>query len=439
MSEIDQAAEAGPRLSPAVRICLAVAAAAFLAVCAWLVWATPVLVPYSDMLDWVARYLDFRVNHDLGAYLLAPHVSHHLVFTFLILWADAGLFGAHGWLFVIAGVSLLALTAALLGQAASGAARGDMRWVIGGAAAALVLLPGGFLDATLHICTVYIEALVLCVVAILLASPARAEAPSPARLALALACATAAAFGNGVGLAVWPVLAFAAWRRNRMLGQMILVGGILFGLAYFASPTGGMAVGASQTGGRGGLVNAGLMFFSYLGLPWTRAIPRLGWVLGLVLTGISGWAILKKGGSEASRPERVAVQLIQFSLVTAVMAAIGRNGADLPTDVPLRYAVLLAPLHVGLLMLAARALQGFLVKRPREAQALLVAAAIFVVLHQIGAGVFVARTSDINRDRVAAFKAGDRSAPVLAVMYPDAAKAEAMLARMHRENVYQGH
>jgi hypothetical protein len=89
-------------------------------------------------------------------------------------------------------------------------------------------------------------------------------------------------------------------------------------------------------------------------------------------------------------------------------------------------------------MLAAPTLQGFLEKRPREAQALLVAAAILVVLHQVGAGVFVVRTSDINRARIAAFKAGDRSAPVLAVMYPDAAKAEAMLARMRTEGVYLG-
>lgn len=437
MSATDQTVATTARLAPGVKVALAVAAAGFLAVCAWLTWATPVLTPYSDMLDWVARYLDFRSNHDLGAYLLAPHISHRLVVTFLVLWADAGLFGAHGWLFVVVGVGALALTAGLLGKVAAPAAQGDMAWVIGAAAAGLTLLPGGFLDATLHICTMYAEALALMVGAILLASPEGEDDAAPRRMILALVCAVAAAFCNGVGLAVWPVLAFAAWRRNRMLGQAILVGGILFALAYFAGQAGARALHPPQAASGGGLRGMALMFLSYLGLPWTRAVPRLGWALGLVLAGLSGWAILRRGRDDAPRAERVAVQLIQVSLITAVMAAVGRNGADLPTDVPLRYAVFLTPMHVGLLILAAPMLQAFVLKRPRGGQALLVAAALIFALHQLGAGVFVARTADINRARIAAFKSGDRSAPVLAVMYPDAAKAEAMLARMAQARVYQ--
>lgn len=437
MSATDQTAEGTVRLAPGVKIALAVAAAGFLAVCLWLTWVTPVLTPYSDMLDWVARYLDFRENHDLGAYLFAPHISHRLVATFLVLWADAGLLGAHGWLFVIVGVGALVLTAGLLGKAAAQAAQGDMAWVVGGAAAGLTLMPGGFLDATLHICTMYVETLALMVGAILLASPEGDDGPAPGRLLLALLFAVAAAFCNGVGLAVWPVLAFAAWRRNRMLGQAILVGGILFALAYFAGQAGARALHPPQTAGGGGLRGMTLMFLSYLGLPWTRAVPRLGWALGLVLAGLSGWAILRRGRDDAPRAERVAVQLIQVSLITAAMAAVGRNGADLPTDVPLRYAVFLTPLHVGLLMLAAPLLQKVVLERPRPGQALLVAAALLFALHQLGAGVFVARTADINRARIAAFKAGDRTPPVLAVMYPDAAKAEAMLARMAQARIYQ--
>lgn len=437
MSATDQAAGATVRLSPGAKVALAVAAAGFLAVCAWLTWVTPVRTPYSDMLDWVARYLDFRSNHDLGAYLLAPHISHRLVATFLVLWADAGLFGAHGWLFVVVGVGALVLTAGLLGKAAAPAAQGDMAWVIGGAAAGLTLMPGGFLDATLHICTMYVEALALMVGAILLASPEGDDAPAPRRLILALVCAVAAAFCNGVGLAVWPVLAFAAWRRNRMLGQAILVGGVLFALAYFAGQAGVRALQPPQTAAGGGLGGMLLMFLSYLGLPWTIAAPRLGWALGLLLAGLSGLAILRRGRDDAPRAERVAVQLIQVSLITAVMAAVGRNGAGLPTEVPIRYAVFLTPLHVGLLILASPLLQAFVLKRPREGQALMVAAALVFTLHQLGAGVFVARTAEINRARIAAFKAGDRSPPVLAVMYPVAAKAEALLARMAKARVYQ--
>jgi hypothetical protein len=437
MSATDQTADGIVRLAPGVKIALAIAAAGFLAVCVWLTWVTPVLTPYSDMLDWVARYLDFRGDHNLAAYLFTPHISHRLVATFLVLWADAGLFGAHGWLFVIVGVGALALTAGLLGKAAAQAAQGDMAWVIGAAAAGLTLGPGGFLDATLHICTIYVEALAFMVGAILLASPAGEEAPSPGRLILALACAVAAAFCNGVGLAVWPVLAFAAWRRNRMLGQAILVGGVLFALAYFAGQAGGSALHAPQTAGGGGLRRMALMFFSYLGLPLTWAVPRLGWALGLILAGLSGWAILRRGRHDAPRAERVAVQLIQLSLVTAAMAAVGRNDAALPTQAPLRYAVFLSPLHVGLLMLAAPALQKIVLARPRQTQALLVASALGFTALQLGAGVFVARTADINRARIAAFKSGDRSAPVLAVMYPDAAKAQAMRARMAAAGVYQ--
>ncbi|WP_304189752.1 hypothetical protein [Phenylobacterium aquaticum] len=436
MSETDPSPAAGPHLPKGLKVTLAIAAAAFLTVCAWLVWATPVLAPYSDMLDWVARYQDFQGDGKLGAYLLTPHISHRLVFTFLILWADAALFGASGWLFVVVGVSLLALTAALLARAASQAGEGDLKWVIGGAAAALVLLPGGILDATAHICTIYIEALALSVAAILLATPSDGEAPTPGRLVLALACAAGAAFGNGAGLAIWPVLAFSAWRRNRMLGQAILAGGILFGLAYFSGQAGGAAMHAAGGGGSG-LKRAGLMFLSYLGLPWSLAVPRLGWLLGLVVGALGGWAILRKGGEEATRAERIAVQLIQFSLITALMAAIGRHGPDQPLTAPLRYAVLLSPLHVGLLILAAPGLAGVLKRRARETQILLAAAAVLAVLHQAAAGVFVVRTADLNRARAEAFRAGDRSALVQAAMYPDTAKAEAMLARMRAAGLYQ--
>lgn len=435
MSATAQTPDAPPALPAWLRVTLTGTAIAFLAISGWIVWKAPILAPFSDMLDWVARYLDFRANHDVGAYLLAPHVSHHLVLTFLILWADASLFEAHGWLFVIVGLSLLVLTAALLGVAAGGSVESDLRWVMGGAAAGLVLLPPGIHDATLQIYTVYIEALVLSVAAILLASPSGDTPPSPVRLGLALACAAAAAFGNGVALAVWPVLALSAWRRNRMLGQILLAAGVLFGLAYFGGQGGGATAGVPLSGG--GVLAALLTFLNYMGLPWTRAVSSLGWLIGLALTALSGWAILRRGGVEAARAERVAVQLIQFSLITAVMAAIGRSGAEAPRDIPLRYAVLLTPLHVGLLMLAAPGLQLRWVRRPRTAQALLATAAILMVAHQAGAGAFVVRTSDIIRARVAAFQVGDRSAPVLATVYPDADKAAALLSRMRAQGLYQ--
>ena len=60
------------------------ALAAYLALSAWLVWRSAVLQPYSDMLDWLARYLRFRSDGDLAGYLLL---------------GDLGVFAVLPWLF----------------------------------------------------------------------------------------------------------------------------------------------------------------------------------------------------------------------------------------------------------------------------------------------------------------------------------------------------
>ena len=57
--------------------------------------------------------------------------------------------------------------------------------------------------------------------------------------------------------------------------------------------------------------------------------------------------------------------MIAFSLATAVMAAVGRTGATAPDQVPMRYAVFLIPLHVGLWILVLPYIRRAMERRPR--------------------------------------------------------------------------
>ncbi len=418
------------------RATFAVALGGCLIIAAYLVWRTAVLQPYSDMFDWIARYYRFRADGDLAGYLLAPHNFHRIVWTFLALDLDIRLFGAVGVLPIAVALACLAVTAAILASVAADAAGTGFRLVGGGLAAALSTMGCHILDVSLHITTPYLHGLVFGVAAIALGEPAATSAAGLGRRAAALVCAAAAGLGIAGGLAVWLVLAFGAWRRRDWpwLMTVAAAGAVFCALYASGQPT-------PPNPGHGGhglsaLGDAVALGLNYLGLPWTRGAPALGWLLGLVVLALGLAAIALRGRAGATRPERVATQLILLSLGVAALTVIGRTGLEAPRDVPMRYAVFMIPLHAGLCILALPAARRLWIARPKLGAAAVYALSALMVSNQVLMAVFAIRTADINRQVVAAFRAG-ATTPQMEVIYADLSAARAIEDRLRCDGFFQ--
>jgi hypothetical protein len=426
--------QAAPGLPRAVRLAFAAALAAYLGCAAWLVWRTAILEPYSDMYDWMGRWYRLQTGGDLGRYLWAPHNFHHLVWTFTVLDLDIRAFGARSYLFVAVGALCLAATAAMLAGVAGAAAGRGLRLVGAGVAAALSAMGCHILDVNADIETTYVHALVFAVAAILLA---QAPGGRPIlRRGGALACAVAAGLGSAAGLAVWPALLLGAWRSGRH-GWMavVLAAGAAFSGLYLLGQGASPDAGLGAVGGRP--AEAVALAINYLALPWSRAVPAIGWPLGLAVLVVALTAVALKGRRGAPWPEGVAVPLILFSLMTAAMAGVARTGVIAPDMVPMRFAVFLIPLHAGLWILAAPHLRRALERRPRATAGAVAAAAALMLAHQGVMAIYAIRTADANLRVIADFRAGKRNPAMRAMIYPDLDGAWRVAARMRRDGLYR--
>jgi len=397
------------------RPALIAALAAYLVLSGLIAWQATVLAPYSDILDWFVRWETWRADGDLAGFLFAPHNFNRLAGTFSILALDIAGFGGRNLLFPLVGLVSVAAAATILAFEAHRAAPERLKLAAAVLAAMLALMAGNLLDAAIHINVQYVQVLALAAAAIVLGSRA-----SPLAAAGAIGCAIAAAFCSAAGFAIWPGLVLIAWkgRQWRRLA-VILVVGLAFSAAY--------AWGQTAPGGRGfDPAAAASLLLHYLGLPWTRAFPPAGAALGGLLLAL-GVAAMALRGREPR--ERAAVGLIAFSLCTAVLTALARTGYEASGDTPIRYAPFLTPLHAGLLILAL----PWLDRLPR---AWAPAAAGLLVLQQAAMGYAAVRTTEVNRQMIADFLAGQRRPEMSRTIHPDLAHARAVYGRMMARGLY---
>ena len=423
-------AAAGP--SRLVRLAFGGTIGLYAAVCGWLVWRVSVLEPFSDMIDWIDRWLALQRDGDLLRYYWTPHNFHHLLWTLGVLDLDARAAGGQGYLFLAVGAACMAGVAAMIAGLGARAAGPGMRLVGGGVALALSLMGCHVIDASIPINTTYYHALIFAVAAILLS-----ESRSPGGRFAALACACAASFGSAAGLAVWPALAFTALRGRRFgwLSLVLAAGAINSGVYMLGE---GAAGGVATVGHAGfSAVKSGLLFISFLGLPWMRAAPVVGPLIGLTVLMAGLAAAGLRGGKEAPSPDRIAVTLIVFSLGTAAMAGLARTGDMAPDLVPMRYAVFLIPLQVGLWILALPWVRRAWAGRPRVMDAVLVGLCLGLLAHQGVMAIYAVRTGDITLRDLADWRAGGRSPEVVAVIYPIRERAERVSAVLKARGFYQ--
>lgn len=398
--------------------------ALYLTVTAYAAWRGAVLEPYSDMFDWVARWWAYQADGDLWRFLMTPANLHRPALIMAVQGLDIAAFGASSLLFIAVGVASLIGSTLLLARLAARSAPA-LGLPMAATAAMLPLMAGNLLDAVIPINVNYALALVLALLAIIVSEPGPGEQRGPIRPLLALALFAAAALGNAAALAAWPVLLFGAWRGRRGWPGFLLI--LVAGVAFIALYAWGQQPPPT---GRPSPLPSAVFALSVLGLPWTRLAPGLGWIFGLALLAAGGLALVFRGGADAPRPERIATRLILFSLGVAAMAGLGRSG-ETGTEAPLRYALLMTPLHVGLLTLA-----GPWIAR-RLAWPALAAAAIVLLGQQLVMAHAAIATTDVTRALLAQFKAGQRTPAMAERLHPDLAHAAAIQARMDAEGLYQ--
>jgi hypothetical protein len=421
-------------LPTALRRLVILALGLYLLLSLYVLWRSAVLTPYSDEIDWIARWYALRANHDWAAYLLAPVNFHRLPFLFWLLAFDIQDTGGTNLAMIASGALGLALMAVVLARQAATAAPPPMKLPGAALAAMLTLMAGSVLNAATPINVNYIHGALLAVVAIVLAEGADRRSLLW-RGPLALLFAMAAGLGDGAALAVWPALALGPVRRRQWawLGAVVLAGG-LFLSCYLRGQLG--QAGASAGGALQHPFTALRFALAYLMLPWSRLLLGYAWIGGLVVAVAATAAVVWRGG-RAETSEGKASALIVFTLVTAVMAGLGRSTLGDPADVPLRYAVLVTPMHVGLLMMALP-WAGVLWRANRTAAQAAIAALVVGVLAQDALmAVKVIRASDVNRNLVADFNAGRRTPEMQVTVHPDLARAEALYAWLARDGLFQ--
>ena len=329
---------------------------------------------------------------------------------------------------------------------ASGAPGGDM-----------VLTTANVVDCSIPIEGIYPQTVPFVVLSlILLEGAGEGDRFATWRRLGAMAAAIGAGFACALGLLVWPILVWAAWRGGlgwRWMAAIAIAGSIFIGLyvhgLLFSNSTAAALQGEGEFYEPANLLKVGDAFLTFLGLPWTRAaaLGIVGRFLGAGLMVVGLFAILRRGivgprhGGGIGRLERISLGLIMFSLATAAVAAVGRVESESGGILPVRYSVLLVPLHIGIFCLALRWLirdrwAGQRGRRAMQAVALTVGALMLV--QQVAAGEAAASKAQAMSATIAEFMAGKRDPAMTRVVYRDLAYAQHVVDEMRRRQIYGG-
>ena len=407
---------------------------------------TAIVRPFLDMLDWLDAYLTLRAQGGLLEHLVSFHNEHRLLWIRLLTMLDVSVFAFSGVSFIAASTLALLVAAGLvMREAAHGAApRGSgIVWLFG----MLFVTFAGAVDCSVPVNAVYPLTLVFAVACICLFDGTdEAGSGTPWRRCAAMACAASCGFGNAAGLLAWPVLAWTAWRGGA--GWRWLAAVAVLGAAYCAAYLHGVTTVVSTlptAEAHAPLDLAHLLkmlryLLAYLGLPFTRLPVAMapGMLLGalLLLAGSVALLWLTLTAQQVTRLQRVAGGLILFALGSAALAAVGRADLAAEVAVPVRYTVFVAMLHAGLLALALPPLlarPGGVRLATRGAAGL----AVLLLALQVAGGYAAMGVADRMAAGIERFYSGERGPAVMEAVYRDAARAEAILARLRAEGLYR--
>jgi hypothetical protein len=445
---------ASSRPSPLV-VAVSVIAVPHLALFFWYLNATFIQQPFADMYSLVQHYLDLSAQGGLWGYLWAPHNEHRPVFLRLLTAFDIEAFSGVSYPFVVTAMIAQGVTAWLLWRVCWEGVRGSLGWILGCIVLMLVLSSVAAVVVALPVMNNLIHGLTFSVLAIVMFERLDYSGVGSGHAlywsrgaALLVACIVP--FADAVGWVVWPILCWVAWRAGAGRQWLLIVAGTgtALLLVYVRELPLALPVGVAATGGALELADELARRTSYLltfmGLPWTRvsALEAPGRLFGALLfvmgAGVAFWRGIYHAPS--GRLERVAIALITFSLASVVLATIGRGhmlavGGVL---VPVRYSVLLTPLHVGLLLIAAPILERLRLDRVWSSSVSIGLASVCVLLliQQVASGEAAVENVERIRTTVERFLNGQADAGTTIVIGEDFEKAQLELDAMRRAGVY---
>lgn len=411
---------------------LAVITACYVGLFGYFVAINIVRQPYWDMYSYIVRYLQVREDGGWLAYLWDPHVQHRHIWMRLLTALDIEAFSGVAYPFIVTAAACQGLAAWVLWRQVRRRTPLTHSAALGCLVLMLVLTSVSAVDCAIPMNGIYPQALLFVVLAVVWfdeSAPALVEGRPSWRSVAALAAAMGAAFANAAALVLWPILVWMAWRARAHRTWLVAVGAV--GAVFIGVYVAGLPLDAqSDAAGSAGALGVLDYLLTYLGLPWTRAsaLAVPGRVIGACLLAGGLWAVIRRGllrptGAEL---ERVAVALVLFTLGSATLAAFGRAGnATDDVLVPIRYAVFVTPLHVGLLLLAWPAIlrQRGNASRRRFVEIGIAAAAVVLVAVHVATGQAAADTTRVMRASLARFAAGEQTPDMRRVVFIDLEQA----------------
>jgi hypothetical protein len=430
----------------------------------WYLTATIIQPPFADMYSVVLHYLSYRAAGGWWDYLWAAHNEHRPVFLRLLTAFDLEMFSGVSYPFVVTAAIAQMATAWLLWRECRAGVAGTLGLVLGCVVLMLVLTSVAAVVIAIPIMNNLIHGLAFVVLAIVVFERVEGAGAvrgymAVGRRAMALLIACLVPFADAVGWAVWPILFWIAWRAGAERWWLCTIAGV--GAALLAVYVRGLSlplslslslplsVGSDGTGPEialaDELASRANYLFVYMGLPWTRspALDVVGRCVGAVLFVTATGIVWLRGFYRApsGRLERLGIALIMFSLASGILATMGR--ADMPAIdgvlVPVRYSVLLIPLHVGLLLVASPWLDRLWRRlAPSFAVSVCVAGVCAGLLVQhVVAGQAAVSNAERIRATIERFHAGQSDAHMATVIGEDLEKARRELATMRRAGVYK--
>lgn len=425
---------------------ISVAAGVQVALFFWYLNATIIRQPYWDMYSWVLHYVDFRAHGDWLGYLWASHDVHRPVWIRLLTAVDIEWFRGVSYPFIVSTTVGHLITSWLLWRESRAGIEDGAGRAVGLLVIMLLFTSVAAVNCAVPITNGYLHVVTFVVVAIVLFDTNDAGAPEGRagrwRRVVAILAAMSAVPASAVGVVVWPILLFLAWRRGEgMWAAVIAVVGVAFMAVYLNGLSSAIRTAADGSGGE--FLTRANYLLTYLGLPWTRssALSIPGRIIGLAFLVAGVWAVIRGVVRQpATRLARLAVALVMFSLASAAMATLGRvdvAGHD-GILVPVRYSVLMTPLHVGLLWIVSPALArlwGDRARWPAVAGAF-ACAGLLLLVQQVAAGQLAVRTASNMRETIARFVAGETDAGMVDVIYPDLEQARRELTTIREAGLY---
>jgi len=412
--------------------------------------------PFGDMFDWLA--LDFLAQDsaDPGFFLWTPHNGHHLVWTRLLTAIDVRLLHGQSWPFVVAAAACLLAPFLLLRSAIkTGIATNPFAKSLALVIPLALLVSVNSIDVAIHVNCQYTFVIFFVIAAICICE----RDPLTYRDQLAVILLLVGAFfGSNIGLALVPVILISVWRRQGGRQRPFAFSATVLIIALFMILSGGVMAISSTSDGELlyiDMVRRMLYFLNFCGLPWSASSPRhlpfpgmvslmsqaVGPLVGALMVGLSLNALRQRTvqTSDSAKLERVAHSLILFVLTVAAMAAIGRANVLEELSIPVRYALLVAPLHIGLLICFALRTNMFNAGHRVNSKYLLILGALLIVQQLAGVAIIFKYSRHLDSS-LAEFAAGDRSPDVMKFVYPALGRASFLNAiemKIKKRALYQ--